>query len=92
AETLRETTEWLVTQRDMNERFAGSAPYLRAFARGLGGHYHLKSAMAESGSGPRSRLAEFYISRLMPEHDALLSHVREGASGLYALTPEDLAV
>ena len=89
---LRETTEWLVAQRDMNERFAGSAPYLRAFARVLGGHFHLKSAMAEGGSGPRSRLAAFYISRLMPEHGALLDHVREGASGLYALTPEDLAV
>ena len=92
AETLRETTEWLVAQRHMNERFSGSVPYLRAFARVLGGHYHLKSAMAESGSGPRSRLAEFYILRLMPEYDSLLAHVREGASGLYALSPEDLAV
>ena len=91
AESLRETTEWLVAQNDMNERFAGSAPYLRAFARVLGGHFHLKSAIAEGGGDPRSRLAAFYIARLMPEHAAHLAHVREGASGLYALTPEDLA-
>ena len=81
AETLRETTEWLVAQNDVNERYAGSAPYLRAFARVLGGHFHLKSALAEGGGGPRSRLAEFYITRLMPEHSSLLAHAREGARG-----------
>lgn len=91
AETLRETTEWLVAQNDVNERYAGSAPYLRAFARVLGGHFHLKSALAEGGGGPRSRLAEFYITRLMPEHSSLLAHAREGARGLYAVSVEDLA-
>ncbi|PHQ97847.1 MAG: acyl-CoA dehydrogenase [Marinosulfonomonas sp.] len=91
AETLRESTEWMLAQDDLNERFAGSVPYLRAFARILGGHYHLKSAIAEGGNGARSRLAEFYISRLLPEHIALLIHVRQGAKALYSLTPDDLA-
>jgi acyl-CoA dehydrogenase len=69
-------------------------PYLRAFARVLGAHYHLKSAIAEQASGaagPRTRLAAFYIERLLPEHAALLEHTREGAAGLYALSVEDLA-
>lgn len=91
AETLRETTEWMLAQHDLNERFAGAVPYLRAFARVLGGHYHLKSAIAEGGDGSRSRLAEFYISRLLPEHIALLIHVRQGAKSLYSITPDDLA-
>ncbi|MFT6607749.1 MAG: alkylation response protein AidB-like acyl-CoA dehydrogenase [Halocynthiibacter sp.] len=94
AETLRETTEWLVGQSDFNDRFAGAVPYLRAFARVLGAHYHLKSAIAEQASGaagPRTRLAAFYIERLLPEHAALLEHTREGAAGLYALSVEDLA-
>ena len=40
SESLRETTEWLVAQSDLQERFAGSVPFLRAFARVLGGHMH----------------------------------------------------
>jgi hypothetical protein len=87
AETLRETTEWLVT-RDMNDRFAGAVPYLRAFARVLGGHYHLTAAL--QGDGTRKRLATFYIKRILPEHAGLLAHVREGGDDLMAITLDDL--
>ncbi len=90
AETLRETTEWLVAQDDLNERFAGAVPFLRAFARVLGAHYHLKSAMAEGADGPRTRLARFYIKRLLPEHAGLLEQVRAGSVHLYALSLDDL--
>ncbi|KMW58301.1 3-methylmercaptopropionyl-CoA dehydrogenase (DmdC) [Candidatus Rhodobacter oscarellae] len=89
AENLRETTEWLVGQ-DMSDRFAGALPYLRAFARVLGAHYHLKAASA--GGDTRKSLAGFYISRLLPDHAANCAHARAGAEGLYALSPEDLAV
>lgn len=89
-ETLRDATEWMVSQAEMNTRFAGSVPYLRAFARVLGGYVHLKAAMADKG-GARERLAGFYINRLLPEHIGLLAHARCGAEGLYAVTPEDLA-
>ncbi|WP_102109197.1 acyl-CoA dehydrogenase [Oceaniglobus roseus] len=88
AETLRETTEWLVAQ-EMQDRFAGAVPYLKAFARVLGAHYHLKAALA--GDEKRQALAAYYIRRLLPEHLGLLAQVREGAEGLYALSPEDLA-
>ncbi len=89
AESLRETTEWLVEQGDLNQRFAGAVPYLRAFARVLGGHVHLASALA--GDEAREKLATFYIKRLLPEHIGLLAHVREGADDLMAITPEELA-
>ncbi|MCF2904724.1 acyl-CoA dehydrogenase [Octadecabacter sp. CECT 8868] len=88
SESLRETTEWLVTQ-DMDHRFAGAVPYLRAFARVLGAHFHLTAAL--SGDEARKRLATFYIKRLLPEHTALLAHVREGADDLLAITADDLA-
>lgn len=87
AESLRETTEWLVGQ-DLNDRFAGAVPYLKAFALVLGGHFHLKAAQAD---GARTALARFFIRRLLPEHAALLAQVREGAAGLYDLSPDDLA-
>ena len=85
-EALREATEALLAQ-DLNDRFAGSVPYLRAFARVLGAHYHLKAGLTEAARLP---LAAFYITRLLPEYAPLLAQVREGAAGLYALTPEAL--
>lgn len=89
-ESLRESTEWLVAQGEMNDRFAGAVPYLRAFARVLGGHFHLSAAMADLG-GPREKLARFYITRLLPEHAGLLAHAQAGADGAYALTLDELA-
>ncbi|AHC99828.1 acyl-CoA dehydrogenase [Leisingera methylohalidivorans] len=89
-ESLREATEWLAAQQDMQDRFAGSVPYLRAFARVLGGHYHLAAAMADQG-GPREKLARFYITRMLPEHGSLLAHAQAGAAGAFALTLDELA-
>ena len=91
AETLREATEALQAQ-GMEDRFAGAVPYLRAFARVLGAHYHLRAAVAEGGTGPRTALAAVYIRRLLPQYAAALAEAREGAEGLYALSPEDLAL
>jgi hypothetical protein len=87
AEALRETTEALLAQ-PLNDRFAGSVPYLRAFARVLGADAHLKAALADPA---RAALARLFIRRILPEHAALLAQAREGAAGLYALTPADLA-
>jgi len=86
-ETLRETTEWLVAQ-DVQSRFAGAVPYLRAFARVLGGHYHLLAAI--NGDATRKRLATFYITAILPEHTGLLAQVRSGAQDLMAITIDDL--
>ncbi|WP_394199477.1 acyl-CoA dehydrogenase [Litoreibacter albidus] len=89
AETLRETTEWMVEQ-DMNERFAGAVPYLRLFARVLGGYFHLCAAKAAGLDSGRGRLATVYIQRLLPEHASLAEQSRQGAGDLYALSDEDL--
>ncbi len=91
SENLREATEWLVSQDDMQDRFAGAVPYLRAFARVLGGHLHLKAALADAVGGPREKLARFYIQRLLPEHEGLLTHAQAGSKALMALTADELA-
>jgi alkylation response protein AidB-like acyl-CoA dehydrogenase len=88
AELLREATEWLLEQ-GMEARLAGSVPYQRAFARVLGGHFHLKAALA--GDAPRKALARFYVRSLLPEHASLLAQMRDGAETVLALTPGDLA-
>ncbi|MCC5969619.1 MAG: acyl-CoA dehydrogenase [Pararhodobacter sp.] len=90
AESLREATEWLLGQ-EMNARFAGAVPYLRAFARVLGAHYHLRAAIA-APDGVREKLARVYVTRILPEHEGLLAQVRAGEAGLYDLSPEDLDV
>ena len=91
SETLREAVEWMLSQEDLNQRFAGSVPFLRAFARVLGGHFHLSAALAEGGDGPRTKLARFYITRLLPEHSGLLAHATAGSDDLYALDIGDLS-
>ncbi|WP_420585226.1 acyl-CoA dehydrogenase [Ruegeria sp.] len=88
-ESLRETTEWIVAQSDMNARFAGAVPYLHAFARVLGAHYHLKAALAEP-DGSRYKLARFYINTRLPEYTGLLAQAQNGAEDVYALSPEEL--
>ncbi|MDG1431000.1 MAG: acyl-CoA dehydrogenase, partial [Paracoccaceae bacterium] len=66
AVALRATTEKLATSGTMNDRFAGAVPYLTGFARVLGGYYHMLAAEAETGNGSRTKLARFYINRLLP--------------------------
>ncbi len=90
-ESLREATEWMVSQTDLNARFAGAVPYLKAFARVIGGYVHLKAARAEQGKGTRTKLANVYMTRLLPEYSGLLSEARAGGSDLYALSADELA-
>lgn len=89
AETMREAVEWLVSQTP-DDRNAGAVAFLRAFARVLGAHYHLRAAIADPG-GPRARLARVFIDRILPEQAALLVQARAGAAQLYALSADDLA-
>ncbi len=90
ADELKETTQAIVAA-GMNDRFAGAVPYLTGFARVLGGYFHLLAADHEGGEGPRSKLAKFYINRLLPEHAGLFEHAKQGASDLYAFSIDDLA-
>ena len=49
----------------------------------------LKAALADP-SGPRARLAQVFIDRILPEHLSLLVQARAGAAQLYALSADDL--
>jgi alkylation response protein AidB-like acyl-CoA dehydrogenase len=89
AEALREATGAMLAL-DMPDRLAGSVPYGRAFALTLGGHYHLRAAMAEP-EGPRARLAQSYFARQLVRVPAHLAEAVAGAGDLYALSPDELA-
>ena len=89
-ESLREGTEWMLEQSNLNDRFAGAVPFLRAFARILGGYFHLRASLAEGRNGPKTKLARFYIMSLLPEHQGLLMQARQGAAALYELSSDEL--
>lgn len=81
ADCLRKTVVWMLNA-DMNDRFAGATPFLRAFALTLGGHYLLKSALVD---GKHMPLAVFHIRQQMIHVTALCAAACEGAEPLYAL-------
>jgi hypothetical protein len=90
SKALRAATETLVGM-DLNDRFAGAVPFLMAVARVLGGHYHLKASLAEGGEGARSKLARFFLARLLPEAHGLLAQALAGSEDVYALSPDEFA-
>ncbi|MEM8572523.1 MAG: acyl-CoA dehydrogenase [Pseudomonadota bacterium] len=80
---LRETTTWMLGA-EAEDRYAGAAPYLRAFALALGGHYLLKGADVP-GADPRWRaLAAYHIRQVLPETIGLCQQARGGADALFA--------
>ncbi|WP_420012541.1 acyl-CoA dehydrogenase [Tateyamaria sp.] len=89
SESLRETTEWMIEQNH-RVRFSGAVPYLRAFARVLGAHVHLTSAVADKG-GVREKLGRFYILRMLPENTSLLAQAQSGDYDVFSLTAEEFA-
>ena len=89
-EALRSSVDWLVEKPVLNDRFAGSVSFLKAFARVLGGHYHLKAALVTPDQGSNCKLARFYMNALLGEYIGLLQQARQGAADLYALSFEEL--
>jgi hypothetical protein len=79
---LRSTTARLLAA-GQTDRFAGAVPYLGAFARLLGAHYHARAASLDPGRAVLARLA---VTRLLPEVPGLLALAEAGAEDLYALT------
>ncbi|WP_224816193.1 acyl-CoA dehydrogenase [Hasllibacter sp. MH4015] len=88
AKALRKTTEDILAL-DMEDRFGGAVPYLMAFARVLGAHYHAKAAA--TGDKARKAMAQYHITRLLPEAHAMMAQARCGSAGLHDLTPDELA-
>ena len=89
AETSLTVTTHYMVEAEMNDRFAGAAPFLRAYGLALTGHYLLKSALKDPSRMP---LARFHIRQMMQQVDALCSAAREGATTLYALDMDGLAL
>ncbi|MBW7056803.1 acyl-CoA dehydrogenase [Paracoccus bogoriensis] len=88
AETLREATLSLL-ERDLPVRFAGALPYLNAFARVLGGHYHLRAALA--GGESHRALARVFMLRVLPRNAGDLAEALAGLDDLTGIADAALA-
>ncbi|MGY6410200.1 MAG: acyl-CoA dehydrogenase family protein [Alkalilacustris sp.] len=86
-ERLAAATEAMVAV-PAEARGGGAAAFLRAWARVLGGHYHLLAARA---GGQRAALARVYAQRLLPEVGGLLDEAQAGEGDLFALEDGTLA-
>ena len=77
---LTGATEWMLAAAP-NDRAAGAAPYLRAWALTLGAHLLLRAGGAEPRLAP---LARVVCARMLPAVSALAAESAAGAQALYA--------
>ena len=89
AGALTEATGWMLEAPDLNDRAAGSVPYLRAWGLTLGAHYLLKGATVDP-SDERMALVRFFVHQILPKAQAELAAATQGAEPLYALPAEKL--
>ncbi|MEM1300781.1 MAG: acyl-CoA dehydrogenase C-terminal domain-containing protein, partial [Pseudomonadota bacterium] len=87
---LKGTTRWMLDASELNDRFAGATPYLRAWGQTLGAHYLLKGALADP-TEERLAVARFYIHQILPQMHAHAQAATAGAAPLYALDAEKLS-
>ncbi|MEM9141281.1 MAG: acyl-CoA dehydrogenase, partial [Pseudomonadota bacterium] len=90
AAALTEATDWMLAAPEINDRFAGATPYLKAWGYTLGGHYLLKGAEADP-TPERLALARFYLHQILPRATAEAAAAMQGAAPLYALDAEALS-
>lgn len=79
ANNLRRATETLLEQ-GLEDRFAGAVPYLMAFSRLLGAHYHLRAAL--TGDATRVTLARIFVTRVLPRNAGDLAEAMAGVADL----------
>jgi len=93
AEDAQETTKWMLAAPEMNDRAAGSSPYLRLMALALGAHYLGRGALAARDTdmaGTRLALARFFATQIAPQTAGLAATAMLGAAQLYALDADTL--
>lgn len=82
------SSEWMAQQSDLNARFAGSRPFLRALALLLGADAHLRAFAAVDGSGRRAAVAQVYFKRILPGMAVLCEEAEAGDEDLYFDAPD----
>ena len=80
--SLTKATDWMISQNDLNDRYSGADPFLRAFALIIGANYMLKTLIT-TDQEDKIELANFYIKNLLPFCNVESSIATLGAKNLY---------
>ena len=80
--SLTKATDWMISQNDLNDRYSGADPFLRAFALIMGANYMLKTLIT-TDQKDKIELANFYIKNLLPFCNVESSIATLGANNLY---------
>ena len=90
--------EWMLARESIDDRLAGSVPFLTMCAVAVAGWQLLRQARAaEAGDAPGSLAqtkpvtARFFLDHIVPEAAGLKAAAMDGADVLYALDAETLA-
>ena len=73
---------WMVDSNNLNERYSGATPFLKAFGLILGAHYLLKGVQ-KTEDLQRVELAQFYIEHILPESHAAIKSACRGSNSIY---------
>ncbi|MCX7863614.1 MAG: acyl-CoA dehydrogenase [Novosphingobium sp.] len=94
----RATGEWLVHGASLDDRLAGSVPFLAMCATAVAGWQLLRQSQASEREGAAAGLARtkpviarWFLGHVVPETAGLEASVRAGADMLYALDAGELA-
>ena len=63
--SIRTALDWMIAQNDLNDRYSGADPFLRAFALILGANYMVKTLLITENP-EKIELAHFFINNLLP--------------------------
>jgi len=81
--SLNKAIDWMISQNDLNDRYSGADPFLRAFALMLGANYMVKTLLITEKED-KNELAHFYIKNLLPFCSIESSISTLGSDNLYA--------
>jgi alkylation response protein AidB-like acyl-CoA dehydrogenase len=97
AQSCSEIGDWMTREASLDDRLAGSAPFLTMCAVAVAGWQLLRQARAANEDGTpcaiaRSKpvVARYFLDHLVPEAAGLKAAARAGASLFYELDAEDL--
>jgi alkylation response protein AidB-like acyl-CoA dehydrogenase len=82
---------WMLSEASLDDRLAGSVPFLTMSAVAVAGWqlWLQAAALSEDAGTAKKVVADYFISAIVPETAGLAVQVRSGSSNLYAL-PADL--
>lgn len=83
---------WMLAEASLDDRLAGSAPFLTMCAVAVAGWQLLRQARDLRSPPAKTVVCQFFLETIVTEAVGLAAQVRQGSSLLYALSSAELAI